>query len=135
MAMTAAVKRGYAVALFETFGQAEHARRELAANDVIAADCRCLSRSDERGPTELDVTAELERIGVPIDQKSIYQYEVDAGRILMVVDVHNRVDEVETILNSSGAVNVNVREVPEPTMEEHEYPFAETEHTTPNKPR
>jgi hypothetical protein len=133
--MTAATRHGYAVALFETFGQAENAMRELSGSGVIAADCHCLCRGDERGPSELDVAAELERVGVPVDQKSIYQYEVDAGRILMVVEVHNHVDEIETMLNKAGAVNVNVREVPDSPTEEHEYPFAETEHTTPNKPR
>jgi hypothetical protein len=133
--MTATVKHGYAVALFDTFGQAEHAMRVLSQRGCSAVDCRCVQRGDERGPTELDIAVELDRVAVPPDQKSIYQYEFDAGRVLMVVEVHDRVDEIETILNDCGALNVNVREAPEPLTEEHQYPFAETEHTTPNQPR
>jgi len=133
--MTATTKHGYAVGLFDTYGEAEHAMRVLSNSGLSAVDCRCLRRTEAPGPSELDIAAELDRIGVPVDQKSIYQYEFDAGRILMVVEAHDRIDEFETILNDCGAINVNVRDVTEPATEEHQYPFAETEHTTPNKPR
>ena len=133
--MTTTSKHGFAIALFETFGQAEHAMRELSRLGVEAADCHCVQRGDASGPSEFDVAGELERAGVPEEQKSIYRYEFDAGRILMSVHSRSHVDEVETILNQAGAINVNIREHSASADEEHSYPFAETEHTTPNKPR
>jgi hypothetical protein len=133
--MTTTSKHGFAIALFETFGQAEHAMRQLNEFGVDAADCHCFQRGEASGPSEMDIAAELERAGVPEDQKSIYQYEFDAGRLLLAVHSQAHVDEVETILNQAGAINVNIREHAHAAGEEHAYPFAETEHTTPNKPR
>jgi hypothetical protein len=130
--MRSAVKHGYAVALFETFGQADAAMRDLCGIGVPAANCHCLQRVEEPGPTELDVAAELDRVGVPMDQRSIYQYEFDAGRILIIVESHDHLEEIEAVLNQCGAINVNVREAAAPESEVHQYPFAETEHTTPN---
>jgi hypothetical protein len=129
------------VSLFATFGEAQNACSELVHSGFQPNDVHMITRGEglDTGDTsDLAHAAErLRALQIPDDQVQIYQGELERGRTVLVVAAQRRSEQAATVVDSCGAINVNLRSEDDrgkTATHMHEYPFAETRHMVPNTP-